>query len=267
MTLYTPGSKMTGGSWLGSSLISHLAWIEYCPGAKPLGTNSPNKISTSDIQHTKTHGEGANRDNSERNFTSTSLVKDSEEGSNVEGGTLGTSLGLDDGSVKLSASGGGTVIDGAEFDFLAQPDGVQISLLDQFNKGLDTNSITNQIASQNSQLAKVGDIVAQSRAGTNNANIQDDIQQLVNSLVHNVDASRAQVNTGLGLFSVKSGGSNGDRDLLASKGSKGNNSMDDKKKKNCDIRLGAEKSEKYNGKDSHCVLQKNKSTTNANTVV
>lgn len=175
-------------------------------------------------QFTKAHGHGANRDNSEGDFTSTGLVENGEEGSNVEGGALGTSLGLDDSSVKLSASGSSAVIDGAELDFLAQPDGVQISLLDQFDKGLDTNAVTNQIASQNSQLAKVGNVVAQCRAGTNDANVQDDIQQLVNGLVHNVNASGAQVKTGLGLFNVEAGGSDGDRDLLAAQGSKGNNS-------------------------------------------
>jgi len=112
-------------------------------------------------------------------------------------------LEIEDGA--LSAVGGGSsernnlgiavVVHRADGDQLAEVEGIQISLFNDLDKLLNASNVAEDVA----QVAKSGVVslvrqgTAQLAASTNDALVQNDVQENVEGLIHKVQAGHAQV--------------------------------------------------------------------------
>ena len=142
---------------------------------------------------TITEGVTLRRVDLEDDFTSTDGVGDLQSNEDVESVALLTRLG---GDGESSHVGLGVVIDSAEAELFANPDGIGISIINELNELFNTNNVAEHVAASGQDL--VGQVRAETSAATNNTNVSNDVQELVNSLVHEGNAETAKLNLGLG---------------------------------------------------------------------
>jgi len=142
------------------------------------------------VKLTITEGGGLRGDDGDLELTSGSLVEDSEEDIDFEGGSLRAGGRGNGDLVKASLA---TIVNGASVKELAEVDGVEVlrELLNEVDKGVDTGGIAKKVADSSlGLLGRVGEgLGAELTASADDAGLKDDVQQLVDTVADEASAS------------------------------------------------------------------------------
>lgn len=137
------------------------------------------------VQDGITEGHALGGDNAEGKLASGGLVEDGVEDVNLEVSALGTSGGGDGDLVNLDSA---AIVDGAGVEDLAEIDGVDVLavLLEHLDESVDANTVAKEVADTLLSLLAGEGLAAELVAATEDAGVEDDVQELVDALAHEV---------------------------------------------------------------------------------
>ena len=146
-------------------------------------------LSLSELRVTKRHVLRRLDENAQETRTGglNDLVDDSH-------GEFGSSRARSRGDDGLGDVNNSTVDFSAHIENLANVNWVGILIVDDIDERLNSNVIANKVADD--RLDLVGELLANSATAANDTTVQDDLEKLVDGVVHEANASGAQVQSG-----------------------------------------------------------------------